>query len=516
MGLLRGLLLLLGLGHLARLPRPMLLVAGLVVVLGLGVWLVVALTGFYRQVLMTAGPWLANALLVGFLSVGLGLGAALLYTTVGKRIRPQRRASARPPQSRTEAARVSLEAAKAQVARIQDEVTRQALQAQAEAIAAQFHLKALRIALFGTGSVGKTSLINALVGHLVGDVGATLGTTPAGRVYQFRLPGLERQVDLIDTPGILEAGWVGTDREQAAQDWAREADLLLFVVDNDLRRSEYEALHTLVRVGKRTLLVFNKADLYPTADRAALVAQLQSRVLDLLPAADIISVSADPAPVTLADGSLFNPSPQIESLLHRLAEVLREAGEDLVAANLLLQAQRLGTQARTLLEAQQTRQAEEVVERFQWVSAGVIWVTPLPVVDLLGTAAVNTQMVLELGKIYGCTLTLDQARELALSLAKTLAGLGLIRTVVTLVTNLLKLSLGGFVITTAVQSVSAAYLTRIAGLSFMAYFRQQQDWGEQGMAGVVQEQFQRNQQGDFLKQLITDVLSRFGTPKPPT
>jgi len=51
---------------------------------------------------------------------------------------------------------------------------------------------------------------------------------------------------------------------------------------------------------------------------------------------------------------------------------------------------------------------------------------PLPVVDLLATAAVNAQMVVEIGRIYGCELNLERGRELALSLAKPLS-LGLSR-----------------------------------------------------------------------------------------
>ncbi len=36
--------------------------------------------------------------------------------------------------------------------------------------------------------------------------------------------------------------------------------------------------------------------------------------------------------------------------------------------------------------------------RYQWIGAGVIACTPLPVVDMLATAAVNAQMVVEIGQ----------------------------------------------------------------------------------------------------------------------
>ena len=82
-----------------------------------------------------------------------------------------------------------------------------------------------------------------------------MGTTEVGETYTLKLKGLERKILFTDTPGILEAGVAGTQREQMARQLATEADLLLFVVDNDLRRSEYEPLTALVEIGKRSLII---------------------------------------------------------------------------------------------------------------------------------------------------------------------------------------------------------------------------------------------------------------------
>lgn len=79
-----------------------------------------------------------------------------------------------------------------------------------------------------------------------------------------------------------------------------------------------------------------------------------------------------------------------------------------MADNILLQSLRLGEEARKLIDAQRRRQADKIVERFQWIGAGVVSVTPLPVVDLLVTAAVNAQMVVEIGRVYGCELNMER------------------------------------------------------------------------------------------------------------
>ena len=227
---------------------------------------------------------------------------------------------------------------------------------------------------------------------------------------------------------------------------------------------------------------------------------------------DVVAISANPQKVVLEDGTIFQPGPDIMPLIRRVAAILRAEGEDLIADNILLQSQHLGDQARKLIDAQRRRQADKAVERFQWIGAGVIAVTPLPVVDLLATAAVNAQMVVEIAKIYGCELNIDRAKELALSLAKTLASLGIVEGVIQVVSRALQLSVAGFVLGKAIQAVSASDLTRIAGKSFIEYFRHDQDWGDGGITEVVQRQFQLNRKDEFVKAFVKDAIARVVEP----
>ena len=67
----------------------------------------------------------------------------------------------------------------------------------------------LMVVVFGTGSSGKTSLIRALLNEMVGEVGAPMGSTTSSQIYRLRLKGLDRGLQLADTPGILEARSAG-------------------------------------------------------------------------------------------------------------------------------------------------------------------------------------------------------------------------------------------------------------------------------------------------------------------
>jgi small GTP-binding protein len=245
------------------------------------------------------------------------------------------------------------------------------------------------IVLFGTGSAGKTSLIRALLQELVGKVGAAMGSTSETQRYRLRLRSLQRAVVLVDTPGILEAGAAGLERERLARDQASKADLLLLVVDGDLRAAELEVFEALAGLGKRLMLVLNKCDLRGEQEEARLLQLLRQRSRDHIAAEDVIPASAAPQSVPMPGGRPLQPAAEVDALLRRIAAVLHADGEELIADNLLLQSRQLGEASQQLLDRQRGRDAETIVERYMWIGAGVLLVNPLPGVDLLGTAAVN-------------------------------------------------------------------------------------------------------------------------------
>ncbi len=494
--------------------RLLTLIASIFIGLGLLLWLSNSLLQLYAG-LAAISQLLANAVLVIILVLLIGLLSALFYYGY-LFLRPAQRQTGRSlphaPVEKTAAAGETLRAVRQQVDQIQDEVVRQVLRDRSREIEENLARGELKVVVFGTGSAGKTSLVNALLGRIVGQVGAPMGTTEAGKTYRFQLKDVPREIWITDTPGILETGVAGTEREQGARRLATEADLLLFVLDGDLRKAEYEPLRSLALIGKRSILVFNKTDLYAEPDQAAILERLRARVQNFLAPIDVVAVAANPQAVTLENGDRLQLDPDILPLLRRMATILREEGEDLIADNILLQSQRLGEEARALIDVQRQQQAEKIVERYQWISAGVVSVTPLPLVDLLAAAAVNAQMVVELGKVYGCDMNIERGKELAMSLAKTLVSLGVVRGAIELFSIALQTNAGTFIIGKAIQGATAAYLTRIAGKSFIEYFRRNQDWGDGGMTDVVQAQFQLNRRDEFVKIFVKEAIARVVEP----
>jgi small GTP-binding protein len=435
-----------------------------------------------------------------------------LRAALGGKARSGAAAALPKPGNRREAAAQNLAAIDQTLDRVRDAVEREALRQERQRMAMELERGDLVIVLFGTGSAGKTSLIRALLQELVGEVGAAMGSTSRSQRYRLRLKGLQRAVWLVDTPGILEAGEAGLERERLSREQASKADLLLLVVDGDLRAAELEVFEALAGLGKRLMLVLNKCDLRGEQEEARLLQLLRQRTRGRIASEDVVPTSAAPQSVPMPGGRPLQPPAEVEALLRRIAAVLHADGEELIADNLLLQCRRLSEASRSLLSRQRRSDSEAIVDRYMWIGAGVLAVTPLPGVDLLAAAAVNAQMVVEIARVYGISLSRQNAQELALSVGRTMAGLGLVKGGVGLLGAALSLNVPALVVCRAIQAVTAAWLTRVAGLSFTTYFERDQDWGDGGVQEVVQQHYDLSRREGALSRFLEAAFKRVVQP----
>ncbi len=416
------------------------------------------------------------------------------------------------PKNRRHAAQKSLESIDRLLEHIKNDIERETLIQERKRVGQELARGDLVVVVFGTGSSGKTSLIRALLNEIVGEVGAVMGSTTKSKSYRLHIKNFNRGILLIDTPGILEAGKDGLNREKQAKKEASQADLLIVVVDGDLRASEFRVIQSLGTLGKKVLLILNKCDLRGEEEARKLLFILRNRCQGILNPQDVIPVSAAPQSIPRPGGKPLQPSPEVSSLLQRLSIVLHSDGEELLADNILLQCRHLGEEGRRLLDKQRQKEAIKCIERYSWITGGVVTATPLPGIDLLGTAAVNAQMVIEIARIYGIELTRTRAQELAMSVGRTLAGLGVIKGGVTIIETALSLSITSLLLSRAVQGVAAAWLTRVAGQSFITYFQQDQDWGDGGVQEVVQQHYNLSSRKSSMESFLELALKRVVEP----
>ncbi|MGE0491826.1 MAG: GTPase Era [Vulcanimicrobiota bacterium] len=117
------------------------------------------------------------------------------------------------------------------------------------------------VALVGKPNVGKSTLINRLVGTKVAITSSKPQTT-RHRVLGV-MHGQEYQIVLVDTPGLMQPRHaLGRKMEKWALEESREADLVLFLVElthAPTAEDRFAAEH-LAPLGDRVWLVMNKLD----------------------------------------------------------------------------------------------------------------------------------------------------------------------------------------------------------------------------------------------------------------
>ena len=313
------------------------------------------------------------------------------------------------------------------------------------------------------------------------------------------------------------------------------ADLALFVVSGDITDSEFQCLQTLAASGQKFLLVFNKQDQYLPLDRALIAQRLQARLKDLNLDSEVVAIATAPNPIKVrkhqTDGQvkewMEQPKPETDPLIDKLTQVFQADVQPFIWATVLRQSRRLKQSVRRALNQVRRQRAMPVIDQLQWVAAATAFANPLPSLDLLATAAINAQLVMDLGGIYGQKFSLDQAKAASGTLAKLMVKLGLVELSTQALSAVLKSHAITYVAGGFLQGVSAAYLTRLAGLTLIEYFEEQslseQTQGNvnlslQGIGQKLQTIFQQTRQGSLLQSLVRQALRRLtpDAPTPPT
>lgn len=380
----------------------------------------------------------------------------------------------------------------------------------------------IHVAVCGRVSVGKSAMINALLGENRFSVSPLHGETKNVQLADWR-EATSGQVILIDTPGINEVD--GAAREQLAMEVAHRSDLAIFVVDGDLTDSEFLILKSLAQRRLPILLILNKADRYTTEEQRLLLESLQQRTNGLLAPEWIAPCAARPAARIVIQVGLDGretetnriPPPDMDGVRDLLWRILDAEGKTLAALNASLFAGRLSDQVAGRI-AQVKRELSERLVRAYCLGKGVaVGINPLPIADIL-TAVVDTAMVVQLGRLHGMTVQAGEAGNmLKVIIQQMMLLMGTILGV-QVASSALKGVSAGFstILTAGAQGAAAYYCTYIVGRAAERYFIQGRSWGPGGPKQVVREILATLDNDSILRQARTDILTRLRLVEPPT
>ncbi|MFT5258327.1 MAG: GTP-binding protein EngB required for normal cell division [Saprospiraceae bacterium] len=132
------------------------------------------------------------------------------------------------------------------------------------------------VALFGDISTGKSSLIKALLPNAKVQISAQGGSTQEVKHYTWRSPAGDELV-LSDLPGRNESGG---GLETLIEAEARRAQLVVYVCDSDLSRSQLQDIHALMSYGKPLIISINKSDQLGEEDKRQLTNRIKEQLND--------------------------------------------------------------------------------------------------------------------------------------------------------------------------------------------------------------------------------------------
>jgi small GTP-binding protein len=381
----------------------------------------------------------------------------------------------------------------------------------------------VEIAVFGEISTGKSALINALCGEERASVHVRGGWTKdvwhvPWESAGYCVPGFdESQLVLIDTPGLNEVD--GANRAEMAHSAAARADLVIFVVDSDINDTEYRALVELAASNKPLLLVLNKADLYRPDQLADLLAVFRGpRLAGIVSPDHIATAAADPREVEYvieaADGRTRSewrkPNPRVDEVATRVIELLAAEGKALLALNAAIFAADKSDRMAALRVRYREEEAARVIWSFAATKAMVVAYNPVAVADVIGGVAVDATMVVTLGRIYGISISMYNARSLASSIAKSAGLVTVFEALVSWASSAFKAVTGGFgsVLTHVPQGAAAGFGSYIVGQAARYYFQHGASWGNQSPKQVVLNILENTDKQSVLDRLKAEIVKK--------
>lgn len=328
------------------------------------------------------------------------------------------------------------------------------------------------------------------------------------------------QEHLKDPKTFQEVDFIEHDLSKDIPD---QLDIILLLITGDLTESQWQMIKNCHQQHQRCLIILNKQDQYSLEDKEIILQQIKQRVNAVIPIEDVVAVNSAPTPQKIrqyqGDGSYQEwtetKAAKIEELKARLEGILSQEKQQLTWGKVWREAEAIKQHSKLILNQIRRDRALPIIEKYQWMAAGAAFANPVSSLDLLATAAINGQMVADLSDLYQQKFTLAQGQTVSGTIAKLMVKLGLVELSTHAISSLLKSNAITYVAGGATQGVSAAYLTRIAGLSLVEYFQEQPLNADQNqtldidkLSSKIKSIFEQKRRSEILQTFVKQTVPK--------
>ncbi len=254
----------------------------------------------------------------------------------------------------------------------------------------RFKEKKIRISAYGKSGTGKSSVLNSLLKKEIFKTDIINGSTREIQSEELALKDqMLNSIEFLDSPGF---DFCNIKFPEKIYSCIKHSDLILFIVSGDTNRNELSEINSLIKDGKKIIIILNKIDLLKKNELEEVIENIKFK----LPKDSNI-------PIILNHKNNLN---------HYITKIINRHGEMMLTINSLHLADKLFMQIKEQRLKRRQKLAQSTIGKFSTIKASAVALNPFIFFDVAGSFALDTALIGELIKIYDLNLMGESTRKI--------------------------------------------------------------------------------------------------------